>query len=155
MDRIKLLIVDDHAMFRVGIKVLLESYQEFEIVGEASNGVEAVEKTRELGPEVILMDIGMTGGDGLQATRRIKKDFPQLEILVLTMHDTEEYFFEILKAGFSSKRKQMLGNLKKIKKIPANSWPESFQKSGIELNARAEDITLENWKSLAKSLDTI
>lgn len=101
MDRIKLLIVDDHIMFREGIKALLEFYQEFEVVGEASNGVEAVEKTKELSPEVILMDIGMTGCDGLQATRRIKKEFPHTEILALTMHDTEEYFFEILKAGAS------------------------------------------------------
>lgn len=101
MSRIKLLIVDDHAMFREGLKALLEPHADFEIVGEAANGEEAVQKTRELIPQVVLMDIGMAGSNGLQATWQIKKDFPQVEILALTIHDTEEYFFEILKAGAS------------------------------------------------------
>lgn len=101
MNRIKILIVDDHAMFREGIKALLEPHSDFEIVGEASNGEEAIQKTRELNPQVILMDIGMAGSDGLMATWKIKADFPQVAILALTIHDTEEYFFEILKAGAS------------------------------------------------------
>ncbi len=101
MNRIKLLIVDDHAMFREGLKALLEPHADFEIVGEAGNGEEAIQKTRELIPQVVLMDIGMAGSNGLQATWQIKSDFPQVEILALTIHDTEEYFFEILKAGAS------------------------------------------------------
>lgn len=101
MNRIKLLIVDDHAMFREGLRALLQPHADFEIAGEAASGEEAVQKTKELNPQVILMDIGMTGGDGLKATRLIKEEFPGISVLALTMHDTEEYFFEILKAGAS------------------------------------------------------
>lgn len=101
MNRIRILIVDDHAMFREGIKALLESNTEFEVVGEATNGEEALQKTRELSPKVVLMDIGMAGSDGIRATWRTKEEFPQTEVLALTIHDTEEYFFEILKAGAS------------------------------------------------------
>lgn len=101
MNRIRVLIVDDHAMIREGIRALLEASKDFEVVGEACNGEEAVQKTREFSPAVVLMDIGMAGSDGLHATRCIKEEFPHVEILVLTIHDTEEYFFEILKAGAS------------------------------------------------------
>lgn len=101
MEKIKVLIVDDHSMFRAGIKALLTAEEDIEVVGEASEGNEALSKLRELKPQVILMDIAMHGLGGLKATSMIKTEFPQVEILTLTMHDAEEYFFEMLKAGAS------------------------------------------------------
>jgi two-component system, NarL family, response regulator NreC len=101
MGKIKILIADDHAIVRDGLKALLGSQPDIEVVAEAVNGDEAVEKTREFLPEVILMDITMPGKNGLDATREIKKAFPEVKILVLTMHESDEYFFKMLDAGAS------------------------------------------------------
>jgi len=101
MTPINVLIVDDHAMFRAGVRALLESQADIKVVGEAVDGEEAVAKARELLPDVVLMDLGMRGTTGLDATHRIKEELPRTEILALTMHDTEEYFFAVLKAGAS------------------------------------------------------
>ena len=95
------LIVDDHAVVRAGIRSLLEGQPDLEIVGEASGGEEAIQKTAELRPQLVLMDIAMPGMSGIEVTRRIKKDFPNTMILVLTMHDDEEFFFPVLRAGAS------------------------------------------------------
>lgn len=100
-EKIKVLLVDDHAMFRAGIRMLLETQEDFEVVGEADDGSEAIRKTKELKPDVVLMDIGMKGMNGLDATRNIKKASPATQVLALTMHDSEEYFFEMLEAGAS------------------------------------------------------
>jgi two-component system response regulator NreC len=101
MARLSILIVDDHAVVRAGIRSLLEGQPDLEIVGEAAGGEEAIRKVTELRPELILMDIAMPGMSGIEATRRIKKDFPGTLVLVLTMHDDEEFFFPVLRAGAS------------------------------------------------------
>jgi two-component system response regulator NreC len=101
MDRLKILIVDDHAVVRAGIHSLLEGQPDLEIVGEAAGGEEAIQKAAELHPHLILMDIAMPGMSGIEVTRRIKKDFPETLVLVLTMHDDEEFFFPVLRAGAS------------------------------------------------------
>lgn len=100
-DTIRILIADDHTIFRSGVKLLLSSEPDYQVVGEAEDGERAVELAFQLQPDVILMDIGMPGLNGYEATKRIKEHHPQINILVLTMHRSEEYFFQMLEAGAS------------------------------------------------------
>jgi len=97
----KILVVDDHAIMREGIHLLLDLQGDIEIVGEASDGREAIEKVQELRPDVIIMDIAMPGMDGLEAIRRIKKKGQKVRVLVLTQHDDREYVLSAIKAGSS------------------------------------------------------
>lgn len=99
MSRIRVLVVDDHAIFREGIRALLEGREDIEIVGEATDGAEAIEKVRRLAPSVVLMDIAMPGMGGQEATRRIRKETPGVKVLVLTQHEDAEYILSMLKAG--------------------------------------------------------
>ncbi|MBF8282019.1 MAG: DNA-binding response regulator [Anaerolineales bacterium] len=101
-DKIRVLIADDHTIVRSGVRLLLQAEPDIEVVGEALNSAEAVALAESLRPTVILMDIAMPPGvNGLEATRQIKARFPNMHVLVLTMHRSEEYFFETLKAGAS------------------------------------------------------
>jgi len=99
METIKVLIADDHTILRQGIKALLDNQAGIEVIGEAKDGREALTLIEDLLPDVILMDIAMPGLNGLEATRRIKKKFPKIKVLVLTMYTNEEYVFQILQAG--------------------------------------------------------
>ena len=100
-DKIRVLIADDHTIVRSGVRLLLQAEPDIEVVGEALNGDEAVTLAEALRPDVILMDIAMPGKNGLEATRQIKARFPDMDILGLTMHRSDEYFFEMLRAGAS------------------------------------------------------
>ncbi len=99
MDKIRVLLVDDHAIVRAGLRLLLESQPDMEVVGEAANGQEAIRGAQDLRPDVIVMDVAMPGLNGLEATRRLKEANLQVQILALTMHEDERYFFEMLHAG--------------------------------------------------------
>ncbi|MGD8969125.1 MAG: response regulator transcription factor [Anaerolineae bacterium] len=101
MKRKELLLVDDHEIVRAGLRSLLERHQSVKIVGEASSGKEAVELAVELKPDVVLMDVSMGDMDGVEATRRIKERAPEVNVLALTVHEEEAYFFEMLTAGAS------------------------------------------------------
>jgi DNA-binding NarL/FixJ family response regulator len=98
---IKVLLAEDHTIVRKGIRSLLDEETNIEVVGEAENGRDAIAKTEELLPDVVLMDYTMPILNGLEATRQIKKRFPDVKIVILTMHADEEYIFQFLQAGAS------------------------------------------------------
>ena len=101
MSKIRLVLADDHAVVRSGLRMLLEAQPDIEIVAEAETGEEAVDHARKLKPDIILMDIQMPGVNGIEATKRIKRLSPDSAVLALTMHEDEQYFFEMLHAGAS------------------------------------------------------
>ncbi|MEM7415265.1 MAG: response regulator transcription factor [Gemmatimonadota bacterium] len=101
MKTIRILLVDDHAMFRAGIRALIEAEPRLEVVGEAASGDEAVDRVRELKPDVVVMDLSMPGSNGLEATRRIRALGVETNILVLTVHAEEEYLVPVVEAGAS------------------------------------------------------
>lgn len=97
--KIRLLLVDDHAVVRSGLRMLLMSEEDMEIAGEAGNAAEALEAVRLLKPDVVLMDIGLPDMSGIDATREIRKLRPDVAVVALTIHEDEEYFFKMLDAG--------------------------------------------------------
>jgi len=99
MKKIKVLIVDDHTLVRAGIRSLLTLVSDIEVVGEASDGKEALIKVKQLMPDVVLMDLAMPVMGGLEATRRLHKEFPGIKVLALTQYDDSEYVIPIIEAG--------------------------------------------------------
>ncbi len=99
--RTRLLLVDDHAVVRSGLRMLLGAESDVEIVGEAGTAAQAIEAANTAQPDVILMDIGLPDLSGIDATREIKKRFPGVAVVALTIHEDEEYFFKMLEAGAS------------------------------------------------------
>jgi two-component system, NarL family, response regulator NreC len=100
-NKIRLLLVDDHEIVRAGLRMLFMAEADMEIVGEVGSAEEAIQAVRELDPDVVLMDVAMPGMSGIEATRRIKEANPEATVLALTMHEDEQYFFEMLNAGAS------------------------------------------------------
>lgn len=98
---IRILLADDHAILRDGIRALLSDETDLNVVGEAENGRQAVEQARALRPDIVIMDIGMPLLSGLEATTQIRRDVPEARVLILTMHQNEEYLARVLAAGAS------------------------------------------------------
>ena len=101
MAKIRIMLADDHTLFRQGIRTLISAEADMEVVGEASNGGDAVDKANEARPDVVLMDIGMPGLSSFEATRQIKKNRPETKVLFLTMYDDEDYLVEGMEVGAS------------------------------------------------------
>jgi two-component system response regulator NreC len=99
MEKIRILLADDHAILRDGIRALLKDEPGLEVIGEAENGLEVVQMTDQLRPDIVIMDIGMPRLNGLEATRQILSLSPTTRVLILTMHDNEEYIRQVLAAG--------------------------------------------------------
>ncbi len=99
MSKIRLLLADDHTVLRAGLKALFNAQPDMEVVAEASDGEEAIRMSRELSPDVVLMDISMPGINGFKATSEIRKQNPAVKILALTMHEDDSYLHQMLRAG--------------------------------------------------------
>ena len=99
MSKIRVLLVDDHMVVRIGLRALINAEPDMEVVGDASNGAAGVEATTSLRPDVVVMDISMPVMDGLEATRRIRQECTDVQVLILTVHAQEKYLFPVLKAG--------------------------------------------------------
>lgn len=97
--RIRVLIVEDHAIVRQGIRLLLEGQPDMEVVGEAEEGGKALAAVAQKAPDVVIMDLAMPGINGLEATAEIKRHWPEVQVVALTVHDNDEYFFQMIMAG--------------------------------------------------------
>ena len=99
MDKQRIIIVDDHRLFREGLKLMLQEYDKFEIIGEANNGLEFLDFIKHTRPDLVIMDINMPQMNGIEASRKALKDFPDLNILVLSMLGEEDYYNELVEIG--------------------------------------------------------
>lgn len=97
--KVRILLVDDHPIVLSGLRNSLSCYPQFKVVAEASNGAEAIRKAKATNPDVVLMDIGLPGLNGIEATRVLRKEVPKAKVLALTMHDSSEYILEMIRAG--------------------------------------------------------
>ena len=99
MQKIRILLADDHTILRAGLRMMLNAQPDMEVVGEAQDGRQAISEAQRLQPDVVLMDITMPDMNGIDATRQIKRMLPETKVLVLTMHENDEYVFQALRAG--------------------------------------------------------
>jgi len=135
MPEVRILLVDDHEVVRTGLRMLLESQPDITIVGEANSGEQALEMVELLLPQVVIMDITLPDISGIDATRRLKQKYPEIAVVALTIHDDEQYFFEMLQAGASGY-------------VPKRAAPEDL--INAIRTAHADEIYL--YPSLAKAL---
>lgn len=126
MRKIRVLIADDHAVLRDGLRALLNMYQDIEVVGEAGDGLEALERTIELQPDVVLMDIAMPRLGGLEATLEMRQRRLTTRVLVLTQYDNKEYVFQMLKAGAAGYILKKAAGTELVSAIRAVHAGESF-----------------------------
>jgi DNA-binding NarL/FixJ family response regulator len=102
MSSIRVILADDHTLFREGLRAIINDENDMAVVGEARDGLEALQKVDELHPDVVLMDINMPRLDGVQAARQLSAQHPQVRIIILTMYDQDKYVFESIRAGACS-----------------------------------------------------
>jgi two-component system response regulator NreC len=126
MKKIKVLIVDDHTLVRQGIRSLLALAADIEIVGEAADGREAIEKVRQLAPDIVLMDLAMPNMGGLEATRRIRRECPVTKVIAVTQYDDSEYVIPVIEAGARGFVTKMASPLELASAIQAVYRGDSF-----------------------------
>jgi len=131
MEMIKILIVDDHEVVRDGLVTMLGRQDDFVVAGEARNGLEAVEKARELAPDVILMDLRMPELDGVGAMTQIREQDPNIKFIVLTTYDTDEYIFDAINAGAKGYLLKDVSREELFQSIRAAHRGESFIEPGV------------------------
>ncbi len=130
-ERLRVLVVDDSPLFRQGLASLLDSRRDMQVVGEAGDGFEALEKTRETVPDVVLMDIIMPDCDGLAATRMIKQEMPHVQIVMLTVSESEENLFEAIKLGARGYLLKDVGAEELLRVLRGLSRGETYVAPGI------------------------
>ncbi|MDA0739563.1 MAG: response regulator transcription factor [Nitrospirae bacterium] len=149
--KIRVLITDDHRVVREGLSAILETKEEIEIVGEAKDGGEAVEKARELLPDVIVMDVSMPGMNGVEATRIIKREMPQIGIVALTMYEDQQYIFDLVRAGAKGYLLKDSDSTEILAAIRAISKGESLIHPSVASKILAEFSLLSEGKGRRKS----
>jgi DNA-binding NarL/FixJ family response regulator len=127
----RVLLVEDHVVLREGLKALFGGEPDVEIVGEADNGRDALNRAAELRPNVVLMDLSMPGLNGLETTRRMRHQFPEIKVVVLSMHSHEEYVFQALRAGASGYVLKQANSIELLAAIRAALCGGSFLSSSI------------------------
>jgi len=137
---VRVLLAEDHTIVRKGLCSLLDGEAGIEVIGEAEDGRQAIKKVEQLLPDVVLMDIAMPGLNGLEATRQIKKRFPEVKVLILTMHANEEYIFQILRAGASGYVVKQAAPSELVSAIQAAYRGESFLSPSISRKVIEEYI---------------
>lgn len=137
---VRVLLAEDHTIVRKGLRSLLDGETGIEVIGEAGDGREAIEKVRQLRPDVVLMDITMPGLNGLEATRQIKKRFPEVKVVILTVHTTEEYILQILRAGASGYVVKQAAPTELLSAIQAAYRGDSFLSPSISAKVIEEYI---------------
>lgn len=146
MGKIKLLLADDHAVLRAGLKTLLNAQPDIEVIAEAADGKETVRRSLEMAPDIVIMDITMPGLSGLEATREIKKHNPEIKVLVLTVHEDESYLYQMLRAGASSYVPKKAADTELLDAIRATYRGENFIHSsmttGLVAEARDKEIVI-------------
>lgn len=144
ISKTKIVIADDHTLFREGIHRMLDAEQDFEVVGEAQNAGEAVNKVRELAPDVVLMDIAMPGPSSIDAVGQIRKINPDTKVLFLTMYDDQEYIVQCLKAeaaGYLLKdapSTQLISAIREVIRGNLYISPAALKKVTIDYQGRAK-----------------
>lgn len=138
MKKVKVLIADDHALMREGLRKILSIEENIAVIGEAENGDQAIHMAFTLNPDIILMDINMPVANGIEATRAIKKEKPEIGIIALTIHEQEEYLFELIKAGVSGYVLKDISPGVLIKTILGVARGESFIPSSMTSKIFAE-----------------
>ena len=150
--KIKILLVDDQALFREALRTLLSVQPEFEIIGEAGNGAEALRLAKQLVPEVVLMDLQMPVLDGVAATRRLRDELPHCRVIALTTFDDDEYVFEGLRAGAVGYLLKDVASEKLCEAIRAAARGESFLQPSVAAKVVAEFARISNSKQIHSPL---
>ncbi len=139
----KILLVDDHDIILDGLKAMIDKIPNYEVVGEAKNGFDAIAKTIEFKPDVIIMDISMPDMNGIEATETIRKKFSKTKILVLTQHDTKEYILQMIRAGADGylhkncKKNELLEGIETV--LSNNKY---FGKNISDISSHTDDLPL-------------
>lgn len=144
MSKIRLLLADDHAVLRAGLKTLFNAQPDIEVIAEAADGEETVKKSLEHRPDIVLMDITMPRLNGMEATRQIKLQNPEIKILVLTMHEDENYLYQMLHAGADGYIPKKAADTELLDAIRATHRGEHFihssMTSGFVTEMRAKEV---------------
>lgn len=146
--KIRILLVDDHTILREGVRTLLNTQEDMEVVGEAEDGEQAVNLVKKIRPDIVLMDIGLPGINGIEATKRIKRENPEVKVLVLSMHDNEEYIAPVFQAGASGYVLKRLASKELVSALRAVHQGHSILHPALTDTVFKNDSTQENLSAL-------